>query len=334
MPAEWMPHERCWMAWPCPQEYWGDAFESARHAYALVARTIARFEAVSMLANPSELAVARRLCGPDVQVLPAALDDSWLRDTGPTFLLDDSGNLAGVDWQYNSYGNKDELPAVAFRNDADVSKRMLGELQVRRIAAPLVLEGGAFHVDGEGTVLTSEQCLLNPNRNPQLSRSQIEAYLLEYLGAEKLIWLGKGLKDDDTDGHVDNLACFVRPGTVMALTCSDPDDDNFAALQENLARLRAARDAAGRRLEIIEVEQPGKRMYNGIRLAMSYINFYIANGAVIAPSFDQPERDAGAARALADAFPDREVIQVPGLDIIIGGGGVHCITQQQPRPRG
>ena len=333
MPAEWMPHECCWMAWPCPQEYWGDAVESARRAYARVARTIARFEPVRMLANPAELAVARRLCGADVQVLPTALDDSWLRDTGPTFVLDDSGRLAGVDWQYNSYGNKEGFAAVAFRHDVTVAKRMLEQLGVRRFAAPLVLEGGAFHVDGEGTVLTSEQCLLNPNRNPGLSRQQIEAYLLEYLGAEKLIWLGQGLKDDDTDGHVDNLACFVRPGTVMALTCNDPADDNYAVLQENLARLHAARDAAGRRLKVIEVEQPDKRMYNGIRLAMSYVNFYIANGAVIMPSFNQPQRDASAARVVAGAFPDRELVQVPGLDIIVGGGSVHCITQQQPRPR-
>jgi agmatine deiminase len=256
-----------------------------------------------------------------------------MRDTGPTFDVNETGNVAGVDWAFNDYGNKDNKPEDGYADSAALATRILERVGSRQFQAPLVLEGGSIHVDGEGTLLTSEQCLLNPNRNPDLSRQQIEAMLCDYTGSKKVIWLGQGLLDDDTDGHVDNLACFVRPGTVMALTCNDPEDDNYSALQDNLARLRQATDARGRPLEIIEVEQPEKRInpVNGLRLAMSYINFYIANGAVVVPGFDQPDRDAAAVRALEQAFPEREVVQVPGQDIIPGGGNVHCITQQQPR---
>jgi agmatine deiminase len=235
-----------------------------------------------------------------------------------------------VDWRFNNYGNKHSEPAASYSNDSAVAKFILDHVAAKRFAAPLVLEGGSIHTDGEGTLLTSEQCLLNPNRNPGLSREQIEEHLREYLGVSRIIWLGRGLQDDDTDGHVDNLACFVRPGVVMALTSSDPHDENYDVLQDNLARLRTASDASGRSLQIIEVEQPQKRMHGELRLAMSYINFYLANGAVIMPAFNQPEYDDAAARVAASAFPDREIVQVPGIDIIKGGGNVHCITQQQP----
>ena len=331
MPAEWLPHERCWMAWPCNAKLWGEGLDAARHAYARVARTIARFEPVIMVANPDHCAQALNLCGADVQVLPLSINDSWMRDTGPSFLLDAQRRVAGVDWQFNNYGNKYGEPEFTYQNDAATAKRILDHVAARRFAAPLVLEGGSIHTDGEGTLLTTEQCLLNPNRNPQLSRREIEERLKNYLGIARIVWLGRGLQDDDTDGHVDNLACFVRPGVVMALTSTDPQDANYLILQDNLQRLRAARDVGGRSLEIIEVEQPRKRMHRGVRLAMSYINFYLANGAVIMPSFDQPEYDDAAARVAAKAFPEREVVQVPGGDIIKGGGNVHCITQQQPR---
>ncbi len=333
MPAEWQAHSCCWMAWPCRPDLWGERLKAARYAYAEVARTIAGYEPVYMVADPADLSNAEVLCGNSVNVLPVPLNDSWMRDTGPTFVVNDAGNVAGVDWQFNDYGNKDEQPAESYADTAALATRITERIAVKRFQAPLVLEGGSIHVDGEGTLLTSEQCLLNPNRNPDLSRQQIETALCDFTGSKQVIWLGQGLLDDDTDGHVDNLACFVKPGTVMALTCNDSDDENYAALQDNLARLRQATDAHGRQLEIIEVEQPEKRVnpLNGLRLAMSYINFYIANSAIIVPGFDQPERDAAAVSALTEAFPDRDIVQVPGLDIIVGGGNVHCITQQQPR---
>jgi agmatine deiminase len=202
---------------------------------------------------------------------------------------------------------------------------------MRRYEAPFVLEGGAIHTDGEGTLLTTESVLLNANRNPGIGRADMEELLAAYLGIRKVIWLGEGLKDDDTDGHVDNLACFARPGVVLALSSSDPADANHGPLQDNLARLRAATDAQGRSFEVVEIEQPRPRyLPDGRRIAASYINFYVANGAVIMPAFEDPQ-DARACEAVTRAFPGREIVQVPAVDIVCGGGGIHCITQQQPR---
>jgi agmatine deiminase len=211
---------------------------------------------------------------------------------------------------------------------------VLEHLELPHHAAPLVLEGGAIHVDGEGACLTTERCLLDPNRNPELDKATIEALLSAHLGVRRVIWLGEGLRDDDSGGHVDNLACFVRPGVVLALAAGDPEDENHAALADNLARLRAARDAKGRELEVIEVAQPGPvEGDDGRRLALSYVNFYLANGAVILPSFED-SKDKAAYETLAACFPGRELRQVPALDILRGGGGIHSITQQQPSAAG
>ena len=257
MPAEWAPHARCWMAWPCRGSLWQEGLEAARDAYAAVAKAIAGFEPVTMLANTAELTDAAARCGATVtcQVLP--LDDSWMRDRGLTFVVDGQGGLAAVDWRFNAWGGKFQ----PFDQDALVAERLLAQLAVKRYAAPLVLEGGSIHVDGEGTLLTSEECLLHPNRNPDLDRAAIEALLRRYLGVEAFVWLGRGLDKDDTDGHVDNIACFVRPGVVMAVTCDDPADPNHAILEDNLARLAKARDAKGRALEVIELPLPRAPRY-------------------------------------------------------------------------
>jgi agmatine deiminase len=255
------------------------------------------------------------------------LDDSWMRDSGPSFIIDGRGGLAGVDWRFNAWGDK----FLPYDRDALVAERLLERLSVRRYAAPLVLEGGSIHVDGEGTLLTSEECLLHPNRNPELDRTAIEELLRRYLGVKAFVWLGQGLDKDDTDGHVDNIACFVRPGVVMAVTCDDPADPNHAILQDNLARLGKTRDARGRALEIIELPLPREPRYlDGQRLALSYVNFYIANGGIVMESFGDAN-DAQAREIVSKAFSDRQVVQVPALDILAGGGGIHCITQQQPR---
>ncbi|MFQ5772921.1 MAG: agmatine/peptidylarginine deiminase [Kiloniellaceae bacterium] len=326
MPAEWHPHGRCWMAWPCRAELWGERLDMARTAYAEVAKTIAAFEPVTMLAKPEDVAEVSLRCGSGVASVPMALDDSWVRDTGPTFVIDGKGGLAGVDWRFNAWGNKYQ----DYDRDAALAGAVLDHLGVPRYEAPLVLEGGSIHVDGEGTLLTTEQCLLNPNRNPGLSREEIERLLCAHLGVRSIIWLGQGLEDDETDGHIDNLACFVRPGVVLALSANDPEDGNHAALQDNLARLRAARDAKGRALEVVEVQQPGRdEGENGRRLAKSYVNLYIANGGVVMPAFEDG-KDRPAYEAVARCFSNREVRQVPVLDIVHGGGGIHCITQQQP----
>ena len=326
MPAEWHAHKRCWMAWPCRDEIWGEGLDAARDAYAEVAKTVAEFEPVTMVANPEDVAEVSLRCGSGVAALPLAIDDSWMRDTGPTFVVDGQGGLAGIDWQFNAWGGK----AETYDKDAALAGLLLDHLGLDRYAAPLILEGGSIHVDGQGTLMTSEQCLLNPNRNPKLGREEIETQLREHLGVRAVIWLGEGLVDDETDGHVDNIACFVRPGVVMALTTADSEDANYAALQDNLARLRAARDAQGRELEIVEVEQPAPEVHpKGPRLARSYINFYIANGGVVMPSFEDP-KDEAAFAAVSKCFPEHDVRQVPAGDIVLGGGGIHCITQQQP----
>ncbi|HEY5598848.1 MAG TPA: agmatine deiminase family protein, partial [Kiloniellales bacterium] len=317
---------RCWMEWPCRVEVWGDGLDEARTAYTEVAKTIAAFEPVTMIANGDEVAEVSLRCGTGVACLPLPHDDSWMRDNGPTFVVNGKGGIAGVDWRFNAWGDK----YADYDNDAAVAAAVLKHLDAPIYAAPMVLEGGSIHVDGEGTLLTTEQCLLNANRNPKLSRAQIEELLRAYLGVRRIIWLGQGLVDDETDGHVDNLACFVRPGVVLALSTENPDDENHTALQDNLARLRAAKDAAGRALEVIEIPQPARRMgQNGRRLALSYVNFYVANGSVVMPSFEDAN-DKAAFAVVSQCFPGRKVRQVPVLDIVCGGGGIHCITQQQP----
>ncbi|HYD66696.1 agmatine deiminase family protein [Azospirillum sp.] len=333
MPGEWEPHSRCWMAWPCRAETWAgeqgaadeEAFEAARTAYADVARAIARFEPVTMVCDPDDVAEASLTLGAGIQVVPLPISDSWIRDTGPSFVSDGQGRVAGVHWRFNAWGGN--YPGCA--KDQEVGRLVLEHLKLPCYEAPLVMEGGSFHVDGEGTLITTEQCLLNPNRNPHLSRAEIEAFLKDHVSVSTVIWLGEGYQDDETDGHIDEIACFVRPGVVMALTTDDPTDANFKAFQDNLDRLKRARDARGRELEVIEIRQPARRDRNGVRLTLSYTNLYIANGGVVMPAFEDFADDE-AYRTVRRAFPDREVIQIPALDIVRGGGGIHCITQQQP----
>ncbi|HYD29426.1 MAG TPA: agmatine deiminase family protein [Azospirillaceae bacterium] len=328
MPAEWVGHSRCWMGWPCRPETWdGAGFEAAKSAYAEVAKAIAAFEPVAMVCNPADVAEVSLICGTGVTVLPLDLSDSWMRDIGPSFLVDGKGGLAGVHWRFNAWG--ENYPDYAA--DAEVGRKVLEHLGLPLYAAPLVLEGGAIHVDGEGTVLTTEQCLLNPNRNPHLDRGQIEELLKDHLGANTVVWLGEGYQDDETDGHVDEIAFFVRPGVVAAIVTDDPGDSNFKAFQDNLDRLKAARDARGREFEVIPLPQPKRRDHNGVRLTLSYTNLYLANGGVVMPAFEDFADDE-AFRILRRCFPERQVVQVPALDIVRGGGGIHCITQQQPEP--
>lgn len=327
MPGEWAPHARCWMAWPVREETFGgaDALEAARGAYAEVARTVARFEPVTMVAPESEVPEASLACGVGVDVLPLPISDSWIRDTGPSFVVHPSGRVAGVDWRFNAWGGN----YAGHAEDSLLAERLLARIGLPRYAAPLVMEGGAFAVDGEGTLITTEQCLLNPNRNPHLTRGEIEGLLKAHLGVRAVVWLGEGYQDDETDGHVDEICAFVRPGVVLALTTDDPSDPNFRPFQDNLDRLKKARDAQGREFEVVPIHQPNARERNGVRLTLSYTNFYVANGGIVMPAFDDPW-DRTAFQTMRRVFPDREVVQVPALDICTGGGGIHCITQQQP----
>jgi agmatine deiminase len=328
MPAEWAPHRRCWIAWPCREELWGERLDEARRVTAEVARAIADFEPVTVIARPDLTAGVSLLCGPGIKVLPMAQDDSWARDTGPSFVVDGKGGMAGICWRFNGWG---EVYAD-YAQDARMAQRICEHAGVPAIEAPLVTEGGAIHVDGEGTCLVCEPSMLEPRRNPGMDRPSAEALLRDHLGVERVIWLPFGLVDDETGGHIDNLACFARPGLVLALTSDDPADANQEGLARNLEILREAEDARGRRLEVVAVNQPRRRVRDGERrLTLSYINFYIANGGVVMPGFNDPA-DKAAFKAVAAALPDREVVQLDVSELLHGGGGIHCITQQEPDP--
>lgn len=327
MPAEWQPHSTCWMAWPCHLSTWSKiGLERARLAYARVAKTIAEFESVSLLVNPEDESVARQLCGPEIEIIVLPINDSWTRDTGPSFLLNHQGHLAGVDWIHNAWGNN----YSDYNLDNQIASAIIKQSSADSFSAPLVMEGGAFHVDGEGTVLTTKECLLNPNRNPHLSQTEIEQFLLDYLGAQKVLWLNKGLLGDETDGHVDEIATFIAPGKVLCLITNDKQDPNYELLRENVEFLRRSIDARGRLLEVFCVEQPPATYMNGERLTLSYINFYRANKGIVMPSFGHDAYDKAAYLLFIQLFPNNEIRQIDALDVFAGGGGIHCITQQQP----
>jgi agmatine deiminase len=326
MPAEWKAHARTWMAWPCRREPWGsaDGMLRALVAFAEVARAISGFEKVTMAVRPQDSDEARMVCGKGIDFFEVGLDDSWARDIGPLFVCDEHDNVAGVHWRFNAWGNK----YPGFDADAAFAERALEALDMRAYEGPMVLEGGSISVDGCGTLMATEQCLLNPNRNPGLTRQQIEERLALYLGVRKIIWLGLGLADDETDGHVDNVACFAGPARV--LLHMPAEGDNRRAMLDNLGRLEATRDAYGRALEIVPLPEPRPReRHDGRRLGMSYVNFYFTNHGLVMPAFDDPADDEAAA-IMAKVFPDRRIVQMPALDIVEGGGGIHCITQQQP----
>jgi agmatine deiminase len=329
-PAEWSPHRRTWMCWPTRAECFGgaEAMNRAKDAYARVARAVSRFEPLIMAARPADAAEARRAIGGNLDIFEVPLDDSWARDIGPTFLKNGHGDLAGVQWRFNAWGNKYQ----SYGNDAQFATRALGLIGVPVYRAPFTAEGGALATDGEGTALTTEQCLLNANRNPGVSRSDVEDVLKTYLGAAEVIWLGDGFSDDETDGHVDNIACFACPGSVI-LGMPAKDHPDYPSAMEATRRLKTARDAKGRALEIVELPQPVKerRDWRGRLLATSYVNFYLVNGGVIMPAFDDPN-DEPARMILSHCFPDRKIVPVDVLDVVQGGGGIHCITQQEPLP--
>lgn len=326
MPAEWEAHEACLMAWPTREHLWRPYFERAQDEYAAVANMIAAFEPVIMVTNPGQATEVRRRCSSRVEVLEVPIDDSWTRDSGPVIVVNGEGRRAGVDFVFNSWGERFK----PYDNDAAMASRVLELLGIERIPSPMVLEGGSLTVDGEGTLITTEQCLLNPNRNPDLSREEIEAELRRTLGVEQIIWLPWGhAEDEHTDGHVDGICAFVRPGAVLMHTCSDPENPNYELMAANLEVLRSAKDAAGRTLEVIELTQWPYFDLDDQKLMVSYANAYIANAGVVVPLADHP-LDAEVLETFARAFPGHEVVGVPARIVRYGGGGPHCITQQIP----
>jgi agmatine deiminase len=308
------------MGWPCRTELWGETMGRACADYAAVANAVAAFEPVTMIANGGEDArLARAACSEAVEVLELPLDDSWLRDCGPIYVYGEAGDRIAVHFQFNAWGEK--FPP--WDRDAAVGRLVAQRLGDQVREAPLVLEGGSILSDGQGTLLTTEQCLLNPNRNPTLSREQIEHALREHLGAQRVVWLGFGLLEDrDTDGHIDLIAAFIEPSRAL-LQSVPPDNPNFEHCQDNRARLQAAG------ISVTEMPFLPYDQVAGERIAASYLNFYICNGAVIVPVAGA-DTDADALAIIGAAYPDRDVVAVPGLVLAFGGGGPHCITQQVP----
>ncbi|AIQ15566.1 agmatine deiminase [Paenibacillus sp. FSL H7-0357] len=330
MPAEWGKHERTFISWPVQASMvFPDNHKSVCDGYAEIIRAIAEFEPVTVVVNPDDLGMVEELeLGANVTLLPIRHNDAWLRDNGPTFVLGEDGVLAGVNWKFNAWGGK----YSPWDLDDEVAPQILEQLKMKRFDAPLVMEGGSIHTDGEGTLITTEECLLNTNRNPELDRADIEEYVRKYTGTESIIWLKRGLSGDETDGHVDNIACFAAPGKVIIQVCGDPQDENFGITQENLRILENAVDAKGRKLEIIQIQQPPRVDYEDSRLTLSYLNFYFVNGGIILPVFGgtASETDQLAEQSLAALFPDRRIRKVNGMAVIGEGGNVHCTTQQMP----
>lgn len=328
MPAEWARHECCWMAWPSRNDQWVDGVEAAQRTYAAVAQAIRRFEPVRMVAEPHCVRDARSQCGADIDVVPLPIDDPWMRDSGPTFLTGTGGRKAGTAWRFNAWGGK--VPEYA--DNARLARRVLNLAGAPSYQSSLCLEGGAIHTDGEGTVITTESVVLNPNRNPGIDKRAAERELCEALGASKVIWLPgdpDGIHHDITDGHIDGLLSFVKAGVVLYE--SDPTASGTARqlAADNRRALETAVDAAGRRLQIISIDDAYEAETPHAMFCRSYVNFYMANGGIVMPSYGTP----GDSRALAvvkACFPEREVVQVDVTHLASGGGGIHCITQQQP----
>ncbi len=325
MPAEWTTHAACYISWPCKPETWLGYEAQAKKAYVEVARAIARFEPVIVLSPSRLIAEATTQLGRGIRVEEMELDDAWIRDNGPTFVRSDWSELAVVQFGFNSWGGR--FPP--FEKDARVPEEIARRLSLRNYRAPIIAEGGAITVDGQGTVITTESCLLNPNRNPGCSKEEVENALKAYLGVTKVIWLRRGMHSSQVDGHVDGIASFVRAGTVLASVIQDPTDPNFDTFRENREKLASETDARGRSLEILDLPFPTRRHLHDLKIAASFMNFYLANGGVIAPTFGDLADDR-ALETLRSAFPGREVVGVRSEYIGLGGGNIHCITQQLP----
>jgi agmatine deiminase len=327
MPPEWFKHARTFMEWPVKEAVWPGPYDEILPAFRAIIQKIACFEPVTLIARPELAEEATRLCGPGIEVLALNHNDSWMRDNGPTFIANPKGEIAGINWIFTGWGGK--FPAD---DDNRVASELLRHFGVPCFDAPIVMEGGSIHVDGEGSLMATEECLLNPNRNPHLGRTEIEDFLKRYLNIAHIIWLPKGWVGDDTDGHVDNIACFARPGVIVTQVCSDPADSNYEISKENQKVLEAATDTQGRPFEIITIEQPPAAYYEDLRLTLSYLNFYFVNNGIILPVFggQATATDQAAERVLQQLFPERRIATINGSVIARGGGNIHCLTQQMP----
>lgn len=351
MPGEFEPHRASWMIWPERGDIWRGRARPAQDVFARIASALSYFEPVTMCVSGEEWVHARSVLPDRVRVVELSTNDAWMRDTGPMFVVNDAGDVRGVDWEFNAWGGIEEGCFFPWDRDNLIAEKVLELEGLDRYKSHSVLEGGSVHVDGEGTLITTEECLLNPNRNPQLSRGDVERLLSEFLGIDRIIWLPKGLKGDgDNNGHVDDLCCFVRPGVVALTWTEDPRDPQYDITRDAYERLSVSTDALGRTFEIHKINVPGPQTYTrsevegllpvdgtvarieGERMAASYINFYVANGAVLLPAFADPQ-DSVAAGQIAELFPDRTVVQLFTREVLLAVGNIHCIVMQQPKPK-
>ena len=338
MPAEWHRHSATWLTWPKDPVTWPDRVPRVQEIFLRMISELAPYEKVNLLVDDEVTAASvRERCSPEtmqtLRLHQIQTVDSWIRDYGPNFLINQQAELAYNDWVFNAWGNKyDEL-----KQDDAIPAKLEDLLRIPRFEPGIVLEGGSIEVNGEGVVLTTEQCLLNPNRNPRLNRNDIEQYLMDYLGVRKVLWLGEGIVGDDTDGHIDDIARFVAPGVVVCALEEDPQDANYELLQDNYKRLQLITDANDRPFEIVTLPMPGVVGGSSTsardleRLPASYANFYIANSVVLAPIFGH-RNDERALEILQRLFPDRRVIGINCEPLVWGMGTIHCVTQQQPQP--
>ncbi|MEO1138158.1 MAG: agmatine deiminase family protein [Pseudomonadota bacterium] len=325
MPAEWVPHARTWMMWPSREEVWTSIAET-RANYTHVAHAIRAFEPLTMVVRAEDKAEAQSMLGSDIDLMVHPIDDSWARDAGPCFLSDGSGNRAGAAFEFNAWGGK----YAPFDGDNSVAEAILEDVGVPVFKSDLIAEGGGISVDGEGTILTTESCFPNANRNPEWSRDAISQELMEMLGGEKVIWLPGNAEETETDGHVDGVAVFGAPGVVLIQDTGAPDHYWHDIHSANIAAVEGQTDARGRSLRLVRMPDASAIQVEGSEICDSYVNSYICNGGVIMPKYGLREDDL-VREILEDVLPDRRVVQVDIASIAIGGGGLHCITQQEPR---
>jgi agmatine deiminase len=333
VPAEWEPQEAVWLSWPVNLDTWPGHFGPVPEKFAEIAAAIARFQKVRInceRARQEEVVRLLRAAGADlsrVEFFDHPINDSWCRDHGPIFIKNDStGEIAVTDWKYNAWGGK----YPPFDKDNQIPRRVAEALGLRRFEIPMVLEGGSIEVDGAGQLLTTEACLLNENRNPHLNREQIERQLRDNLGVDRILWLHDGIVGDDTDGHIDDLARFYRSDAIVTVREENSSDENHAVLEENWDCLHDLRTRDGRPFELKALPMPSPVVCDGERLPASYANYLVINEAVLLPVFRQPGPDGLAAEILQDCFPGRAIVPIDCVDLVLGLGALHCISQQQP----
>jgi agmatine deiminase len=335
MPAEWEPHAATWLSWPHNASSWPGKLDAAVAVFARMVAALSRSETVHINVNDLEMerearrGLQRAGAGGEIIFHHFPTNDAWCRDHGAVFVVRDAGGgepgMAAVDWGYNAWGEK----YPPFDLDNAIARQMAEQLGVPRFDGGMILEGGSIDVNGQGLLLTTQSCLLNPNRNPHLTRNDIEQRLMDFLGVERVLWLGDGIVGDDTDGHIDDLTRFVAPNVVVTVVERDASDENYLALADNLARLRQMTNLDGRPLEVVELPMPPALFWQGQRLPASYANFYIANDIVLLPAFSTAS-DEQAAAVLKELFPTRDIVTLDCADLVWGLGAFHCLTQQVP----